>query len=92
MKTRNVFVKHYAPYYMLVDTKHQSWKGNKLWPKFDQVIYTLVPNCLQNCLSLTQVSPQILRLQDFHWPKFENGHYSTMKPLTEKKKKIKKEN
>ena len=74
---------------MLVDTKCQSWKGTQLRPKLDQVIYTSVPNCLQNCIpvSLTQVSHYIFCLQDFHWPKFEKGHYSTKKTLTEKKKK-----
>ena len=32
--TRNGFVKHYAPNYMLVDTKCQSWKSN---PKFTKI-------------------------------------------------------
>ena len=50
--------------------------------KFDQVISTLVPNCLQNLMSLTQVGC----LQDFHWPKFEKGHYSTMKTPDRKEK------
>ena len=46
------------------------WKGDIIWsnsyksfPKFNQIIYTLVPNCLQNCMSLTQA---IFCLQDFH--------------------------
>ena len=36
-------------------------------------------------MSLTHVGPKIFCLQDFHWPKFEKGHYSTMKTPTENK-------
>ena len=38
----------------------------KVPAKFSQVIYTLVPNCLQNFTSLTQVVPSIFLLRNIH--------------------------
>ena len=65
-----------------VETEHNSDQ------KFDQVIYTLGPNCLQNFMSLTQVDRRFFAYKIFNGLSLKRGITPPWRLLTEKKNHI----